>query len=56
MFINTCCGCETDYPTELCPECYEHCDWENLDEEEIEQDKEVENNIEQNQINKNDSN
>lgn len=47
MFINTCCGCETDYPTELCPECYEHCDWENLDEED---------NLEQNKTNQNDSN
>ena len=35
MKISTCCGCETDM-TEIgiCPECLEHCDWE--DEEELE--------------------
>jgi hypothetical protein len=52
MYINTCCGWETNYPTELCPECLEHCDWEDLDEEELEQDKQNENQIEENKLNK----
>jgi hypothetical protein len=39
MYINTCCGWETEYPTELCPDCKEHCDWEDLDEEEDEEEK-----------------
>jgi len=56
MYINTCCGWETDYPSELCPECHEHCDWEDLDEDELELDRQNENNIEQIKINQNDSN
>ena len=38
MYINTCCGWESDTTYDLCPECKEHCDWELLDEEEIEED------------------
>jgi hypothetical protein len=56
MYINTCCGWESNYPSELCPECKEHCDWEDLDQDELEQDEETENNIEQIKINQNDSN
>lgn len=56
MYINTCCGWESDYPSELCPECHEHCDWEQIDEEELKQDIETENNINQIKINENDSN
>ncbi len=52
MYISTCCGWETNYPSELCPDCKEHCDWEDLDEEEKKQDLENENQIEENQINK----
>jgi hypothetical protein len=38
MPISTCCGAETDF-TEIgiCPECLEHCDWE--DEDELEADR-----------------
>jgi len=52
MYINTCCSWEINYPTELCPECHEHCDWEDLDEEELEQDRQNENQIEENKLNK----
>ena len=34
MLINTCCGYESEISYDLCPECHEHCDWEDLDEEE----------------------
>jgi hypothetical protein len=52
MYINTCCGWETNYPTELCPECHEHCDWEVIDQEEWEKRLESENQIEENKLNK----
>jgi hypothetical protein len=57
MYINTCCGWETNYPTDLCPECKEHCDWEDLDEEEQTEeekqlDEETERAIEEEQISK----
>jgi hypothetical protein len=58
MSYSTCCGAETDM-TEIgiCPECLEHCDWEDEDEEEtsqeeLEQDRETERLLEQEQINK----
>jgi hypothetical protein len=35
---------------DICPDCLEHCDWEE-DEEEIEKDKETENQIDQAKIN-----
>ena len=52
MPISTCCGAETDM-TEMgiCPDCLEHCDWED-EEEEIQKDIETENQIEEEQINK----
>ena len=35
MAISTCCGAETDMEEiGICPECMEHCDWEEEDEEE----------------------
>ena len=34
MPISTCCGYESEISYDLCPECHEHCDWEDLDEEE----------------------
>jgi len=37
MLINTCCGYESEISYDLCPECFEHCDWENLDEEDEEE-------------------
>jgi len=52
MLINTCCGYESEISYDLYPECFEHCDWENLDEDELEQDKETENQIEEEQNNK----
>jgi len=53
MAISTCCGCETDMDEiSICPECLEHCDWEEEDEEEIAKDIDAENKIEEEQINK----
>ena len=53
MRLSTCCGAETDM-TEIgiCPDCLEHCDWEDLDEDELEADRQTENQIEEEQINK----
>lgn len=56
MYINTCCNYESYTQYDICPECKEHCDWEVIDQEEWENRLETENNIEQHQINKNDSN
>ncbi|MGI9138567.1 MAG: hypothetical protein ACR2IM_05960 [Sediminibacterium sp.] len=50
MLINTCCGWESDIAYDLCPECHEHCDWEDLDE--LEEDIQAENQLEEEQINK----
>ena len=54
MPYSTCCGAETDM-TEIgiCPECLEHCDWEDEDEEDVEADKEADNQIAQIKINEN---
>ena len=53
MLVSTCCGAETEYPEiDICPECLEHCDFEELDEDELDEDIKTENQIEQNQINK----
>ena len=39
MPYSTCCGAYTDMEEiGLCPECLEHCDWEEEDEDEIEED------------------
>ena len=54
MAYSTCCGAETDF-TEIgiCPDCLEHCDWEDEeDEEELEQDRQNEIALEQEQLNK----
>ena len=46
MPYSTCCGAYTNMEeVGICPDCLEHCDWE-------EQDEETENQIEENQINK----
>jgi hypothetical protein len=51
MPISTCCGCETDMDEiGICPECLEHCDWED-DVEEIQKDLDVENQLEEEKIN-----
>ena len=57
MPYSTCCGAETDMPEiDICPDCLEHCDWENEEEEtsqeELEQDRQTEHLLEQQQINK----
>jgi hypothetical protein len=52
MPFSTCCGAETDMEEiGICPECLEHCDFEE-DEEELEADRQTENQIEEEQINK----
>ena len=55
MPYSTCCGAETDFTEiDICPECLEHCDWEEdeEDEEEKEQDRQNEIALEQEQLNK----
>jgi hypothetical protein len=52
MPYSTCCGAHTNFEEiDICPDCLEHCDWEDEDEEEIEEDKKAEDQIEQNKIN-----
>jgi len=37
MPYSTCCGAETDFTEiDICPECLEHCDFEDDEEEEAE--------------------
>jgi hypothetical protein len=36
----------------ICPECLEHCDWEEEDEDEIQKDIDAENQIDEDLINK----
>ena len=51
MGYSTCCGAETDMEEiGICPECMEHCDFEE-DEEELEQDKQTENQIDEEKLN-----
>ena len=58
MPYSTCCGAETNMPEiDICPDCLEHCDWEDEEEEEtsqeeLEQDRQNEIALEQEQINK----
>ena len=53
MPYSTCCGAHTNFPEiDLCPDCLEHCDWEEEDEEELEDDQEADNKIEQDKINR----
>ena len=53
MLISTCCGAYTDMSEiDICPECLEHCDFEEEDEDEIAADLLTENQIEEEQINK----
>ena len=50
MSYSTCCGAHTTMPEMgICPDCLEHCDWE--EEEELEQDKQIENQIDEEQLN-----
>jgi len=57
MPYSTCCGAHTTMPEiGICPDCLEHCDWEDEEEEtpqeELEQDRETDRLLEQEQINK----
>lgn len=55
MPYSTCCGAHTNFDEiDICPDCLEHCDWEDEeeDEEELEQDRQNEIALEQEQINK----
>jgi hypothetical protein len=53
MAISTCCGAETDMDEiGICPECLEHCDWEEEDEDELEEDRQTQNQIDEELINK----
>jgi len=56
MPYSTCCGAETEM-TEIgiCPDCLEHCDFEDEDEEEIKEDIKAENELDQLLINKNET-
>ena len=54
MPYSTCCGAYTDMEEiDICPDCLEHCDWEEEDEEELEQDRKTEDQIDESLINKN---
>jgi len=55
MPYSTCCGAHTNFEEiDICPDCLEHCDWEEEeeDEDEKEQDRQNEIALEQDQINK----
>jgi hypothetical protein len=42
MAISTCCGAETDMDeVGICPECLEHCDWEDEEEEPTQEEKQL---------------
>jgi hypothetical protein len=46
MPFSTCCGAHTNYPEiDICPECLDHCDWEEEDEEDILEDLKNENDL-----------
>ena len=54
MAYSTCCNAHTNFTEiDICPDCLEHCDWEDeADEEELEQDRQNEIALEQEQIKK----
>lgn len=56
MPYSTCCGAYTSMPEiDICPECLEHCDFEDEEEEDCcirYEDEQNENQIEENKINK----
>ena len=53
MPYSTCCGAHTDFDEiGICPDCLEHCDWEDEDEDDVEADKEADNQIAQAKIDK----
>jgi len=53
MPYSTCCGAHTTMEEiDICPDCLEHCDWEDEDEDDVEADKEADNQIAQTKIDK----
>ncbi|MFZ4103776.1 MAG: hypothetical protein ACOYKI_03505 [Sediminibacterium sp.] len=58
MPYSTCCGAHTTMEEiGICPDCLEHCDWEDEEEEEtpkeeLEQDRETDRLLDQEKINK----
>lgn len=60
MPYSTCCGGHTTMPEiGICPDCLEHCDWEDdmdemeVDKEGLEEDRKTEDQIDESLINKN---
>lgn len=56
MPYSTCCGAHTNFTEmDICPDCLEHCDFEDDEEEEdeIAQDEQTENQIDQTKIDQN---
>jgi hypothetical protein len=48
MPLSTCCGAYTDMSEiDICPDCLEHCDWEEEDEEEMEEDTKANNEVDE---------
>lgn len=48
MAYSTCCGAHTNFTEyDICPDCLDHCDWEEEDEE----DEQADNQIEQDKLN-----
>ncbi len=48
MPLSTCCGAYTDmWEIDICPDCLEHCDWEEEDEEEKEEDTKANNEVDE---------
>lgn len=57
MPFSTCCGAHTNFPEiDICPECLDHCDWEEEDEEDILEDQKNEDDLDDSLIKKNCSN
>ncbi len=57
MPYSTCCGAHTNFTKmNICPDCLEHCDWEEeeITQEELKQDRQNEIALEQEQLNKKD--
>lgn len=48
MSYSTCCGAYTDMEeVGICPECLEHCDFEEEDEDEMEEDTKANNQVDE---------
>ena len=57
MPYSTCCGAHTNFPEiDICPECLDHCDWEEEDEDDILEDLKNEDDLDDSLIKKNCSN